>query len=106
MVLVDALDEAADPTGLVTRLLNPLVKYCRASIRLLVGTRPWLLTVNWLGNPTSGRYELIDLDDSAYADPDSIRGYARRILLSEDSLDSAYTPSGVYWTAPQQLSTV
>jgi hypothetical protein len=99
-VLVDALDEAADPTGLVTRLLNPLVKYGRGSIRLLLGTRPWLLTTDGLGNPASGRYKLIDLDASTYADPDSIRGYARRILLSDDSLDSAYTPSGVYRTAP------
>ena len=100
VVLVDALDEAADPTGLITHLLNPLIKYCSGSIRLLLGTRPHLLTTNRLGKPDSGRYKLIDLDIPTYADPVSIRDYARRILLSEDSLDSAYTPSGIYRTAP------
>ena len=35
-----------------------------------------------------------------YADPASIRAYIRRILLSDDPLDSAYRPSGLYRTAP------
>lgn len=100
VVLVDALDEAADPPGLTTRLLNPLIQRCRGSIRLLLGTRPHLLTAMLLGKPDSGRYRLINLDAETYADPDSIRDYARRILLSEDPLDSAYTPSGIYWAAP------
>ena len=103
VVLVDALDEAADPTGLITRLLNPLLQRCRGSIRLLLGTRPHLLTTKLLGKPDSGHYQLINLDDDTYADPDSIRDYARRILLSEDPLDSAYTPSGIYQTAPAAI---
>ncbi|MGH3778646.1 MAG: caspase family protein [Pseudonocardiaceae bacterium] len=99
MVLVDALDEAADPAGLITTLLNHLIRRCPRSIRLLLGTRPHLLGTKLLGKSDNGCYRLIDLDAEAYADPDSIRDYARRILLSTDSLDSAYTPSGIYQTA-------
>jgi hypothetical protein len=103
VVIVEALDEAADPAGLITALLNYLIRRCPRSIRLLLGTRPHLLDAKLLGKPDNGRYRLINLDAEAYADPDSIRDYARRILLSTDSLDSAYTPSGVYQTASQEF---
>ncbi|MGH3801414.1 MAG: caspase family protein, partial [Pseudonocardiaceae bacterium] len=97
VVLVDAVDEAADPAGLISGLLNHMIHRCCGSVRLLLGTRPHMLAL--LGKPDSGRYQVIDLDSESYADPHSIRKYARRILLSEDSLDSAYTPSGIYRTA-------
>jgi WD40 repeat protein len=103
VVMVDALDEAADRAGLVTTLLNHLIRRCPRSIRILLGTRPFLLVPKLLGNPDNGRYQLIDLDAESYADPDSIRDYARRILLSTDSLDSAYTPSGIYQTASEEF---
>ena len=95
-VLVDALDESVDPHGLITGLLNPLISHCAGHVRFLLGTRPHLLTPNLLGTPDSGRYVPVDLDSEAYADPSSIRAYVRRILLAQDSLDSAYRPSGVY----------
>jgi energy-coupling factor transporter ATP-binding protein EcfA2 len=53
VVLVDALDEAADPAGLITALLSHLIRHCPRSIRLLLGTRPHLLGAKLLGNPTT-----------------------------------------------------
>jgi WD40 repeat protein len=99
-VLIDAVDEAADPPGLVSGLLRPLIREHRGPLRLLLGTRPDLLTTKHLGKPETGHYQLVDLDSSQYADPASIRTYIRRILLSADPLDSAYKPSGLYRTAP------
>ncbi|HEY7814595.1 MAG TPA: WD40 repeat domain-containing protein, partial [Nakamurella sp.] len=99
-VLIDALDEAADPSDLARRLLKTLVRDYRGALRLLLGTRPGLLTDQFLGEPEAGHYLLIDLDGPEYADPASMRAYIRRILLSEDPLDSAYQPSGAYQTAP------
>ncbi|MGH4016531.1 MAG: caspase family protein, partial [Pseudonocardiaceae bacterium] len=97
VVLIDAVDEAADPAGLISCLLNHVIHRCGRGIRLLLGTRPHMLAL--LGKPDGGRYQVINLDSESYADPRSIRKYARRILLSEDSLNSAYTPSGIYQTA-------
>ncbi len=99
-VLIDALDEAADPHGLVAGLLRPLMRETRSRLRLLLGSRPYLLTAKLLGRPETGHYLLLDLDSGQYADPASIRAYVRRILLSDDPLDSAYKPSGLYRTAP------
>ena len=103
VVLIDAVDEAADPDALITGLLNPLISNSAGGIRLLLGTRPHLLSSRLLGQPSSGRYVLIDLDSDRYADPASIRAYIQRILLSEDSLDSSYQPSGVYRAARADL---
>ena len=103
VVLIDALDEAADPGGLINGLLNPLMTECAGTLRLLLGTRPHLLTARLLGTPESRRYLLVDLDSGLYADPASIRAYIRRILLAEDPLDSAYRPSGLYRTAPSRV---
>jgi len=102
-VLVDALDEAADPGGLISGLLSPLMTECADTLRLLLGTRPYLLAARLLGTPDSGRYLLVDLDSRRYADPASVRAYVRRILLAEDPLDSAYRPSGVYRIAAPQV---
>ena len=103
VVLVDALDEAADPGGLISGLLSPLMTQCAGTLRLLLGTRPHLLTARLLGKPESGRYLLVDLDSARYADPASVRAYIRRILLADDPLDSAYRPSGLYRTAPSDV---
>ena len=103
VVLIDALDEAADPGGLIRGLLSPLMTQCAGTLRLLLGTRRHLLTAKLLGTPESGRYLLVDLDSERYADPASIRAYVRRILLAEDPLDSAYRPSGLYRTAPADV---
>ncbi|MGD0068605.1 MAG: caspase family protein, partial [Streptosporangiaceae bacterium] len=99
-VLIDALDEAADPADLVNGLLRPLMQERRCGLRLLLGTRPHLLVARLLGKPEADHYQLMDLDTGQYADPASIRAYIRRILLSEDPLDSAYKPAGLYRTAP------
>lgn len=101
-VLIDALDEAADPVGLISGLLSPLIRHSGA-LRLLLGTRPHLLTARLLGKPKTGHYLPVDLDSEQYADPASIRTYIRRILLSDDPLNSAYRPSGLYRTAPPAI---
>ena len=103
IVLIDAIDEAGDPSGLVTGLLNPLIRGSPGALRLLLGTRPHLLTTALLGKPGQGRYQAVDLDSGEYADPASMRAYIRRILLSSDSLDSAYRPAGLYQAAPAAL---
>ena len=100
LMLIDAIDEAADPPGLISGLLEPLIRDCPGMPRLLLGTRPYLLTAALLGRPGDGRYLPVDLDSEYYADPLSVRAYIRRILLSADSLDSAYRPSGLYPAAP------
>ena len=103
LILIDALDEAADPPGLISGLLEPLIRNCPGKLRLLLGTRPYLLTAALLGRPGDGRYLPVDLDSEYYADSPSIHAYIRRILLSADSLDSAYRPSGIYPVAPAAI---
>jgi Caspase domain len=103
LILIDALDEAADPPSLVSGLLIPLIRECPGVPRLLLGTRPYLLTAALLGKPGTDRYLSVDLDSRRYADPASIRAYIRKILLSSDYLDSAYRPSGIYLAAPPDV---
>ena len=70
MVLIDALDEAADPPGLISGLLSPLIRRAPlARLRLLLGTRPHLLTAKLLGKPEPGRYLPVDLDSGAIRRP-------------------------------------
>jgi hypothetical protein len=40
--IIDALDEAADPTQLITQVLRPIIDHAH-HVRLLLGTRPHLL---------------------------------------------------------------
>jgi WD40 repeat protein len=75
-VLVDALDEAADPDQLTRRLLRPLAEHAEGRLRLLVGTRPHLLD-----NLGLRREDSIDLDAPRYADLDALITYAARGLL-------------------------
>ena len=60
-MLIDAMDEAADPPGLISGLLSPLIRQRPGGLRLLLGTRPHLLTAKLLGKPEVGHYLLVDL---------------------------------------------
>jgi WD40 repeat protein len=75
-VLVDALDEAADPNELVRRLLRPMVDYADGRLRLLVGTRPHLLAQLGVLQRDS-----VDLDASRYSDLAALTDYSSRGLL-------------------------
>src|SRR5262249_30161724 len=75
-VLVDALDESADPDQLTQRLLRPLADHANGRLRLLVGTRPHLLA-----NLGLRRQDSIDLDAPRYADLDALTTYTVRSLL-------------------------
>ncbi|MGW2611980.1 caspase family protein [Streptomyces mirabilis] len=83
-VLIDALDEAADPHDLVLRLLRPLADHAAGRLRLLVGTRPHLLAD--LGLRRDGS---VDLDASRYADLDALTAYSAR-CLRESAAESPY----------------
>jgi WD40 repeat protein len=83
-VLIDALDEAADPDHLIRRLLRPLIEHSTGNIRLLVGTRDFLLD-----RLSLRREDAIDLDADRYADLPALTSYAARGLL-EASLQSPY----------------
>lgn len=75
-VLIDALDEAADPDHLARRLLMPLIKYAAGRLRLLVGTRDFLLDRLDLR-----REDTVDLDSDRYVDFNALTTYAARGLL-------------------------
>lgn len=81
VVVVDAVDEAAAPDELASKLLNPLAATHGTGIRLLVGTRPHVLYR--LGTAI----EVLDLDDPAYLDPADLVEYTRRCLLLEGDPD-------------------
>jgi len=93
-VAIDAVDEALDPDGLVSGVLRPLVEAGPAEgLRLLLGTRPHL--VDSLG--IAGHGSVIDLDDTRYADPESIYQYVLRGL--ESGADSPYASAAPELTA-------
>ncbi|WP_223835735.1 WD40 repeat domain-containing protein [Streptomyces venezuelae] len=75
-VLIDALDEAATPGTLCSAVLRPLIEHSGGRIRLLLGTRPYLLPRLGIGPA-----DTIDLDDARYADPEALAVYAARNLL-------------------------
>ncbi|MFD5415433.1 hypothetical protein [Streptomyces nojiriensis] len=75
-VLIDALDEAATPGTLCSSVLRPLIEHSGGRLRLLLGTRPYLLPRLGIGPA-----DTIDLDDARYADPEAISVYAARNLL-------------------------
>ena len=85
--IVDALDEAADPAQLITRVLRPVIDHAHG-VRLLLGTRPHLLRL--LQPPgTPARVEVIDLDAPRWADRQALTVYTIRNLI-EASPDSPY----------------
>ncbi|MFF4427054.1 caspase family protein [Streptomyces sp. NPDC001549] len=80
--LIDALDEAATPDTLCSRILRPLIDHSHGHIRLLLGTRPYLLERLGITPRAAGpRDEVIDLDSPRYADPEALRAYSGRTLL-------------------------
>jgi WD40 repeat protein len=81
--LIDALDEAANPHDLLSRLIQPLIQHGQGRIRLLLGTRPHLL--NLLRGDSGPRVSAIALDGSAYADPRAVAAYTVRGLLEASS---------------------
>ncbi|WP_157110320.1 caspase family protein [Nocardia anaemiae] len=83
-VLIDAVDEAADSDRLTRKLLRPLIDHAGAHLRLLIGTRPYLL-----GNLGTGRDRAIDLDAPRYADRPALTTYTVRGLLEADP-DTVY----------------
>ncbi|WP_405958493.1 caspase family protein [Streptomyces phaeochromogenes] len=88
--LIDALDEAATPDALCSKLVRPLITHGRDRIRLLLGTRPYLLDRLGLAPGTTAyRTQVIDLDDPHYADRRALRIYTIRNLLDAQP-DSPY----------------
>lgn len=77
-VLIDALDEAATPDSLCTTILRPLIEHARGRIRLLLGTRPYLLPRLGL---TDRDEVVVNLDAPRYADPEALRTYTGLNLL-------------------------
>ena len=75
VIVVDALDEAADPKAVADDVLGALASL--PSVRLLVGTRAEY--VARLGE----RPVVIDLDASGYADEGDVAEFVRRQLLDE-----------------------
>jgi WD40 repeat protein len=75
-LLIDALDEAATPESLCTTILRPLIEHAHGRIRLLLGTRPYLLPRLDLDQQA-----VIDLDAPRYTDPEALRTYTMRTLL-------------------------
>ncbi|WP_204083027.1 caspase family protein, partial [Asanoa ishikariensis] len=85
VVIIDAIDEAVAPgkdlagvgSPVVDQVLAPLVAAAgRTPLRLLLGTRTHL--VDGLGQQA----QLLDLDKPGFADPDSVRQYARACLTA------------------------
>jgi hypothetical protein len=85
-IVIDAVDEAAEPTELVSKLLEPLATVASGTaIRLLVAARPRLR------DRLGASFEVLDLDDPTYLDPADVVEYVRRCLLLEGDLD-VWTP--------------
>ncbi|MFF9727080.1 caspase family protein, partial [Streptomyces gardneri] len=98
--LIDALDEAATPDTLCSRILRPLIDHSHGQIRLLLGARPYLLDRLGIAPRTAGpRDEVIDLDSPRYADPAALRAYSGRTLLKAH-------PASPYRQHPEALRPV
>ncbi|MFC8670916.1 caspase family protein, partial [Streptomyces sp. NPDC057199] len=78
-VLIDALDEAATPATLCSQIVRPLIEHSRGRIRLLLGTRPYLL--DCLGIREDDQRLVIGLDSPRYADRQALLAYTIRNLV-------------------------
>ncbi|MFF2363771.1 caspase family protein [Streptomyces sp. NPDC058122] len=79
-VLIDALDEAATPDTLCSQIIRPLIEHSQGRIRLLLGTRPYLL--DRLGiSVRAQQKQVIDLDSPDYADQQALLAYTLRNLI-------------------------
>ncbi|WP_196054565.1 hypothetical protein [Nocardia aurantiaca] len=86
VVVIDALDEAAQPRELVRELLIPLIRNnIRPGIRLVLGTRRELLPFLRASNLR------IDLDNAEYFSSDEVSAYITSYLLGESD-PTADTP--------------
>ena len=83
VVLVDAVDEAADPYRLIIELLEPVASAAgRTKVRLLAGTRPG--GNNGLLRLFGASAVIVDLDSPANLDAGDIEEYALRTLLAAE----------------------
>ncbi|MGW2827092.1 caspase family protein [Streptomyces sp. NPDC001443] len=81
-VLIDALDEAATPDSLCSQVVRPLIDHSQGRIRLLLGTRPYLLDRLGLDTAIPDRdSRVLDLDSTRYADRQALRVYTMRNLI-------------------------
>ncbi|KAB1985693.1 caspase family protein [Streptomyces triticiradicis] len=83
-VMIDALDEATTPHSLCCRVLRPLIEHSYGRIRLLLGTRPYLLDqlgIDLHHPDPAHRRQVVNLDDERYADPQALTAYITRNLL-------------------------
>ena len=99
-MLIDALDEAADPPGLISGLLRPLIQERRGALRLLLGTRPHLLTARLLGKPEAAATCRSIWTPSNTPTRPASAPTSGGSCSPRTPLDSAYKPSGLYRTAP------
>ncbi|MEU6676658.1 WD40 repeat domain-containing protein [Streptomyces sp. NPDC046925] len=101
VVVVDGVDEAADPYRLVVDLLEPLAAAAeRTGIRLLVGTRRG--GDDGLLRLFGAAALVLDLDAERYRDQHDLAEYVRRTLLAEPD-PQVRTP---YRTHPGRAATV
>ncbi|TLQ46169.1 caspase family protein [Streptomyces marianii] len=101
-VLIDALDEAVTPNTLCSRILRPLIEHSRGRIRLLLGTRPYLLDrlgIDPHHPDPAHRRQVINLDDDRFADPQALTRFTIRNLREAH-------PASPYRHIPQEADTV
>lgn len=92
VVVVDGVDEADDPYGLIADLLRPLARAAgRIRLRLLVGMRRG--DGNKLLQEFGQLAVILDLDTPAYLDMADIQGYVRRTLLAEKAIPLPPAPT-------------
>jgi WD40 repeat protein len=88
VVLVDAVDEAADPHQLIVELLEPVASAAgRTKIRLLAGTRPG--GENGLLRLFGASAVIVDLDSPANLDARDVEDYVFRTLVAAEDPDVA-----------------
>ena len=86
-LVIDAVDEASDPIGLLTGLLLPLA---RRGLSVLVGARRHVL------DPVRDAVGLlIDLDTERYRDPGALTRYVQQLLVAakEPDVRTPYQPA-------------
>ena len=86
VIIVDAVDEAINPAGLLRGLLLPLVDQ---GVKVVVGARRYVL------RPVTTPDLLIDLDRPDYQDPDALIHYTAQILRATHEPDVATPYRGI-----------
>lgn len=85
-VIIDALDEASDPSAVIEKVISPLVEVASAGRgpRLLVATRRYQ---HLLGSLPPARVT-VDLDQDTYHNDTDAADYVTKVLLAADDPDS------------------